>query len=150
MVRELHLAGREAFFDEVEAAVVKQDGQPGRPGQDGTVTVPQLRAAVAEADPARTPEQVDELLREGVLMAGEAYGRPELAGTLAGWTTLAGKGLVLKGQELPHESFKFEVEQFMQLLRRSDVARVTGAVTNPLLLEPEPELEPELEPQPEA
>eukprot|EP01052_Picozoa_sp_SAG31_P021989 SAG31_NODE_1728_length_7428_cov_2.495975_4_plen_783_part_00 len=140
-LRHQWLRTREAFHDDIAAAIVEQDKE-----RRGDVNVPQLRAAVKAADPGRTDVQVDELLREGILLAGEAYGRPdeEVMGTVARRTVMEGpplKGLLCRGQELPHEDFRFDIQEFMQMLRRSDTLRVTGS-------ESESELEPEPEPEP--
>lgn len=136
------LQARDEFHRHVAAAIIVEDKE-----KQGLVNVPQLRTAVKAAEPTRTDEQIDELLREGIVLSGEAYGRAEeeLAGTVARRTVLEGpplKGLLPRGQELPHEECKFHIHEFMLMLRRSDVMRIDmEEITRPGT-QPEPEPEP--------
>ena len=64
-LRDLNLADREEYFDQLEEAICSQEPEG---DNDGRVNVLQLRAAVAQIDPNKSPEDVDALLRLGLMM----------------------------------------------------------------------------------
>ena len=64
-LRDLNLADREEYFDQLEEAICSQEPEG---DNDGRVNVLQLRAAVAQIDPNKSLEDVDALLRLGLMM----------------------------------------------------------------------------------
>jgi hypothetical protein len=103
-------------------------------------------AAVRRVDPARSAEEVDALLRKGLLMT-PGPGVKTLA-KQAGFNRSTdplhdGRALIHPLQELPHETFLFDIAEFMAMVRRSSVQHSTYHPPK----EPEPEAEPEAEPE---
>ena len=129
-LRDLNLADREEYFDQLEEAICSQEPAG---DNDGRVNVLQLRAAVAQIDPNKSPEDVDALLRLGLMMEKTVEVEKEELdedGNVVGTTMerkVVGRKLMHPQADLPHEAALFGINEFMSLVRKNAVTRHSPA-----------------------
>ena len=129
-LRDLNLADREEYFDQLEEAICSQEPEG---DNDGRVNVLQLRAAVAQIDPNKSLEDVDALLRLGLMMEKTVEVEKEELdeeGNVVGTTMerrVVERKLMHPQADLPHEAALFGINEFMSLVRKNAVTRHSPA-----------------------
>ena len=115
---------REEYFDQLGEAICEHD-----PEHDGKVNVTQLRAAVLKIDPNKEPDNVDALIRTGLMIERfEEVVKEELdeEGNVLSSTTerkVVERRPCLPLEALPHEAVLFSINEFMSLVRKHPVRR---------------------------
>jgi hypothetical protein len=105
------------------------------PEHDGLANATQLRAAVLKIDPNKDPDEVDALVRTGLMIERFEEVAKEVLdedGNVVSSTTerkVAERRPCLPLESLPHEAVLFSINEFMSLVRKHPVRRESPAYT---------------------
>lgn len=119
---------RQEYFDELGKAICEHD-----PEHDGFVNTTQLKAAVLKIDPNKEPDNVDALIRRGLMIERfEEVVKEELdeEGSVVSSTTernVVERRHCLPLESLPHEAVLFSINEFMSLVRKHPFRRDSPA-----------------------
>lgn len=128
-LRDLNLSDRDEYFDQLEEAICEQDLE-----SDGLVNSEELRAAVLKVDSDKLPEDVDALIRLGLMIEKwreEVIEQVDEEGAVISTRTervLVSKTPIHHMQELPHEAVEFHTNEFMSHVHKHPIQRDSPAI----------------------